>query len=138
MQGKVLNPILIQVCSRAEMAALEHQLVERLPGPLNAEQAVGGLGRGVRVAVTEGVTPWRTLYVSAVLGGGGAMADVEREIRRLAGIVRREEEALPSDDPAMEAAVDVTYHVCGPILRPDYEGIISLFGGRWRGCWPAK
>lgn len=74
------------------------------------------------------VTPWRTLYISAVLGGGGAMADVERAIRRLAGIVRREEETHPFDDPAREAAVDVTYHLCGPILRPDYEGMRT---GRW-------
>lgn len=72
--------------------------------------------------------PWRALYVSAVLGGGGAMADVERAIRTLAGIVRREEEAFPSCDPTREAAVDVTYHLSGPILRPNYEGMRT---GRW-------
>jgi hypothetical protein len=71
---------------------------------------------------------WRTLYVSAVLGGGGALADVEAAVRRLAGIVRREEEADPPDDPASEAAVDATYHLPGPILRPDYEGLRT---GRW-------
>lgn len=39
LQGKILNPI--QVGSRAEMAALERLLVERLPGPLNCEPWAG-------------------------------------------------------------------------------------------------
>ncbi len=73
-------------------------------------------------------SPWRTLYVSAVLGGGGALGDVEAAIRRLAGIVRVEEEACPAEDPTGEAAVDVTFHLPGPILRPDYEGMRT---GRW-------
>lgn len=73
-------------------------------------------------------SPWRTLYVSAVLGGGGALGDVEAAIRGLAGVVRREEEAHPPEDPAEEAAVDVTFHLPGPILRPDYEGMRT---GRW-------
>lgn len=72
-------------------------------------------------------TPWRALYVSAVLGGGGALSDVEAAIRRLSGVVRREEEYCPAD-PAGEAALDVTFHLPGPILRPDYEGMRA---GRW-------
>ena len=76
----------------------------------------------------NGERPWRTLYVSAVLGGRGALADVEAAVRRLAGVVRREEEADPAEDPASEATVDATFHLPGPLVRPDYEGIRT---GRW-------
>jgi hypothetical protein len=72
--------------------------------------------------------PRRTLHVSAVLGGGGALPEVEAGIRKLAGIVRLEEEARSADDPAREATVDVTFHVPGTILRPNYEGMRT---GRW-------
>lgn len=72
--------------------------------------------------------PRRTLYVSAVLGGGGATADVDAAISRLAGMVRREEEACPAEDPASEATVDVTFHVPGTILPVDFEGMRT---GRW-------
>jgi hypothetical protein len=76
----------------------------------------------------NGERPWRTLYVSSVVGGRGALADVVAVIRRLAGIVRREEEADPPEDPGSEATVDVTFHLPGPIVRPDYEGMRT---GRW-------
>ena len=74
------------------------------------------------------VRPRRALYISAVLGGGTTMQDVEAQIRRLAGIVRQLDESLPAQDPVHEAAVDATFHVPGDILRPEYEGLRT---GRW-------
>jgi hypothetical protein len=70
----------------------------------------------------------RRLYVSAVLGGGGAHADVVRDIRTTAGIVRRADEAIATGDMAREATVDCTFHVPGSLIRPDFVGFRT---GRW-------
>lgn len=81
--------------------------------------------------VTEAASrPRRPLYVSAVVGGNSAAnARVDAGISVLARLVREQEEALPApEDPSVEAAVDVTFHVPGPLLSPDYEGIRT---GRW-------
>jgi hypothetical protein len=42
--------------------------------------------------------------------------------------VQEQEDALAPADPSTEAAVDVTLHVPGPLLSPDYEGMRT---GRW-------
>jgi hypothetical protein len=73
----------------------------------------------------------RTVYISAVLGGGGACADVEAAIRELAAQVHVLDEQLAEGDRSNEIAVDVTFHVPGTILRPDYEGVRT---GRWVGA----
>jgi hypothetical protein len=67
-------------------------------------------------------------HISAVLGRGGALSEVEAAIRKLAGTVRSIEEALPAVDSATERTLDVTFHLPGTILRPDYEGLRT---GRW-------
>ncbi len=89
---------------------------------------MGGLGERIDlpVAVTPVVgRPRRPLYVSAVVGGGSAgNAKADAEVSRLARLVREAQDALgaTADDPA-EGAVDVIFHLAGPLLQPDYEGI---------------
>ncbi len=71
----------------------------------------------------------RTVYVSAVLGGGSA-ARVEAGIRQLAKDVRVADETRASLDRSNEVAVDVTFHVPGTLLRPEFDGVRT---GRWDG-----
>lgn len=68
----------------------------------------------------------RTLSIGSVLGGGGVLDDVDQALRRLAGIVRREDESCSS--PPGAAAVNVVYYFPGTIWRPDFEGIRT---GKW-------
>ena len=70
----------------------------------------------------------RTLYVSAVLGGGEVLPGVERAIRRLAGIVRRVDETEGAEAPQDQAVIDVTFHVPGTTWPVDFVGLRT---GRW-------
>jgi hypothetical protein len=74
--------------------------------------------------------PWRPLSIGAVSGGGPATDAVVREISTLARCVRRAVEGLGPGDDANQAAVNVVFHVPGPLLSPDYEGMRT---GSWIG-----
>ena len=50
----------------------------------------------------EPARPWRTLYISAVLGGGGAMSDVEAAIRTFSRMVRQRKRSGPTTPPGRE------------------------------------
>lgn len=66
--------------------------------------------------------------MSAVLGGGGEAIHVEEAIKQLARDVGAVDRQRASVDRSNEAAVDVTFHVPGTLVRPDYEGVRT---GRW-------
>lgn len=69
--------------------------------------------------------PRGPLYVSAVVGGDSAAnARADAEISRLARLVREQQERLGAagDEPGA-AAVDVIYHLAGPLMKPDYDGV---------------
>ena len=72
--------------------------------------------------------PPQSLWISGIAGGGDGKDDVETAVFDLARIVAREEAAMPPIDPAIDAVVDVTFHLPGTFFRPDYRGIRT---GRW-------
>lgn len=70
----------------------------------------------------------RTLYVSSVVRAGCTLEQVNEALARLAGLVRRQEEACASAPSPDDATIDATFHLPGTNARPDFEGVRT---GRW-------
>lgn len=84
--------------------------------------------------MTDAPAAPRYLVVSSVLGGDSALVrTVDRQLKALARAVAAADAAESGGrqgDAMDEVLVDVTYHVPGPILSPDYVGLRT---GSWVG-----